>query len=322
MYECPKCGAIYSKPDEGGRCPNCGYQAHQPEESKGDEENEQQPQDQRYQYYKRDISLSDTFSKSFDILLKNIGPIVVYWLIPILIVIVVSVVSLNSVTTNFSNLSGETDPSVILDKVTRVMLLVIPLSLMSTIIQVLFAGGIVGMAKEAYETGKTNIHTGFSIISKYPLGIIGASILLSIVVGLGLFLCLIPGILFCYWWLFTIPILVIEGKSISDALSSSKKYAKTNDTLLFTIVLVVVVIILSLVAGGIGNLISIVLPSDILSVNANVVISPIIQGIISIFINSFAVIVITVHYLRGRPMAAKEFKYESDSYKPPAPPKP
>ena len=322
MYECPNCGAIYSKPDKGGRCPNCGYQVHEPSEEEKAREYEAEQREPGYQYYKSDISISDTFSKSFDILLKNIGPIIVYWLVPILIIIVVSVVSYHSVMSNLSNFSEASDPSVIINRVFRVMAIVIPLSLMSTVIQVLFAGGLVGMAKEAYETGKTTIHTGFSMIAKYPLGIIGASILLSIVVGLGLFICLIPGLLFCYWWLFTIPILIIEGKSITKAMSASKQYAKANETLGFTIVLIVVVIILTLVSGGIGTAITYVLPSEILSVNAEVIISPIIQGIISIFIKSIAVIVITVHYLRGRPMAAKEFKLESDSYKPPAPPKP
>ncbi|MFW5928420.1 MAG: glycerophosphoryl diester phosphodiesterase membrane domain-containing protein [Thermoplasmatota archaeon] len=322
MYECPNCGAIYSKPDKGGRCPNCGYQAHQPSESESSEKHQAEQKEPGYQYYKRDISISDTFSKSFDILLKNIGPILVYWLIPILIVIVISVVNYHSVTTNLSNISQSTDPTVILDKIMSVIFIVIPLALISTIVQVLFAGGLVGMAKEAYETGKTNIYTGFSVISKYPLGIIGASILLSIVVGLGLFLCLIPGLLFCYWWLFTIPILIIEGKSITQAMSSSKQYAKSNETLVFTIVLIVVIVVLSLVASGLGNIISMALQSKILSVNAAVIFGPIIQGIISIIVNSIAVIAITVHYLKGRPMAAKEYEYQSDSYKPPAPPKP
>lgn len=320
MYECPNCGAIYSKPDKGGRCPNCGYQVQEQSDS---EKYETQDRGPDYQYYKKEISISETLSKSFNILIKNIGPIFVYWLIPMLIIIVVSVISYHSVVTNLSNFSEVTDPSVIIDQLIGAMAIVIPLSLMSTIVQFLFAGGLVGMAKEAYETGKTNIHTGFSVISEFPLGIIGASIILTIIVGFGSMLCLIPGILFCYWWLFTIPILVIEGKSITNAMSSSKKYAKTNEALGFTIVLIVVVIILSMVAGGIGNLISWVFPSKIISIDASFIISPIIQGIISIFINSLAIIAITVHYLRGRPMAAKEFKYEADdSYKPPAPPKP
>lgn len=320
MYECPNCGAIYSKPDKGGRCPNCGYQVQEQSDSEKYETQDREPD---YQYYKKEISISETLSKSFNILIKNIGPIFVYWLIPMLIIIVVSVISYHSVVTNLSNFSEVTDPSVIIDQFIGAMAIVIPLSLMSTIVQFLFAGGLVGMAKEAYETGKTNIHTGFSVISEFPLGIIGASIILTIIVGFGSMLCLIPGILFCYWWLFTIPILVIEGKSITNAMSSSKKYAKKNEALGFTIVLIVVVIILSMVAGGIGNLISWVFPSKIISIDASFIISPIIQGIISIFINSLAIIAITVHYLRGRPMAAKEFKYEADdSYKPPAPPKP
>ncbi len=321
MYECPNCGAIYSKPDKKGRCPHCGYQVQEPPE--GEEKQQYEAQQEGPQYYNRNIDISDTFSKSFDILTKNIGPIIVYWLIPILIVVVISVINADAIANNLTNISQTTEADVIMNKVMNMIFLVIPLALLSSIVQVLFAGGLVGMAKEAYETGSTNIHTGYSIISKYPLGIIGASILLSIIVGFGLFLCFIPGLLFCYWWLFTIPILVIEGKSITRAMSSSKKYAKSNETLVFTIVLVVVVIVLSLVASGIGNFISMVLPSKILSVDTSVVLSPIIQGIISIFINSVAVIAITVHYLRGRPMAAKEFKYEADeSYKPPAPPQP
>ncbi|MFW5928180.1 MAG: hypothetical protein ACOCSL_03170, partial [Thermoplasmatota archaeon] len=195
MYECPNCGAIYSKPEKNGRCPHCGYQVHEPKEGEGQQKYEPLQRDEGAQYYNRNINISDTFSKSFDILINNLGPIIVYWLIPILIVVVISVINADAIANNLTNISQSTEPDVILNKFMNVIFLVIPLALISSIVQVLFAGGLVGMAKEAYETGTTNIHTGYSVISKYPLGIIGASILLSIIVGFGIFLCFIPGLL-------------------------------------------------------------------------------------------------------------------------------
>ncbi len=176
------------------------------------------------------------------------------------------------------------------------------------------------MAKEAYETGKTDMNTGLDFIKKNPIGLIGASVLLTIVVSLGFMLCLVPGCLFCYWWLFTIPVLLIEGKGITDSLSASKDFAKKNETLGFTIVLILLVIVLSFVGGAIGSAVGWFIPSTFVT---QVLITPIVRGIIQLLVTSLAVIAITVHYLRGRPLSAKQYRYDQQGpqqYRPPAPP--
>jgi hypothetical protein len=313
MQRCPNCGTIFSDYEaQEGKCPNCG-------EPIGPNVYEQpsQQKEEDVEYYKKDLSISDSFSKAFDILTDNLGPIIGYWIIPIIFVIIIQIFS-NWVSLGMEELDP-TNISALMNQVLAVVTITVPLGIVSWLLQVLFAGGLIGMAKEAYETGSTNVDTGLRMIKKYPLGLIGASILLTIIVSLGLFLCLIPGLIFCYWWLFTIPILVIEGRSITNAMSSSKKFSKANETLGFTIVLLLVIFVLSLLSGGIYSIFQMMFTISVGSVPAEVIVGPIISGLIYIFITSFIVITITVHYLKGRPMTAKEYKYQQGN-KPPAPP--
>lgn len=313
MQRCPNCGTIFSDYEaQEGKCPNCG-------EPIGPNVYEQpsQQKEEDVEYYKKDLSISDSFSKAFDILTDNLGPIMGYWIIPIIFVIIIQIFS-NWVSLGMEEIDP-TNISALMNQVIAVVTITVPLGIISWLLQVLFAGGLIGMAKEAYETGSTNVDTGLRMIKKYPLGLIGASILLTIIVSLGLFLCLIPGLIFCYWWLFTIPILVIEGRSITNAMSSSKKFSKANETLGFTIVLLLVIFILSLLSGGIYSIFQMMFTISVGPVPAEVIVGPIISGLIYIFITSFIVITITVHYLKGRPMTAKEYKYQQGN-KPPAPP--
>ncbi|MFW6040791.1 MAG: hypothetical protein ACOC85_03035 [Thermoplasmatota archaeon] len=308
MRRCPNCGTIFSKYEEKqGRCPNCGEPVgpNIATAPKG-------PSEEDYEYYKKDLSITHTFSKAFDIFTENLGPIIGYWLIPIIVITLISIFT-NWLTLGLETLDPTTNLEAFISEMTSLFVVVLPLNFASWVIYILFAGGLIGMTKEAYETGNTKINTGFDVIKKHPIGLIGASIVLTLLVSIGLVLCIIPGLIFCYWWLFTIPIIVIEGKSISRAMSSSKKFSKANETLGFTIMLLIVVFILSLIAGGVGSFIGLAFT------RTSVIVGPIISGFVSVFVTSFAVISITVHFLKGRPVTAKEYRYGPED-RPPAPP--
>lgn len=310
---CPNCGSRIPEEERGEFCPYCGSRLT------GDRSKSSSSSfPQGFQYYKRKLSTSDTLSKSYDILRDNLGPIFIYWMIPVLMIIVLTFIQQYTLMEATAVFEETTDLSVMWDTMISVYTIIIPLSLINTIIQVIFIGGVVGMAKEAYQIGRTSYKTGFESIKKHPLGIIGASIIITLLVNVGLVLCLIPGILFCYWWLFAIPIIVIEGKNITDSLSSSKKFAKDNDTIKFTLVLVGVIILMNIIGSIISMIVSYLIAGEIFSFSADVIITPIITGLITLLGMSFIGICITVHYLKGRPESSKEPK--EPRYETPPPP--
>ena len=313
MPVCPNCEYYFQEDKE--RCPRCGFLLGNrgPYRRKG-----------------RGTDTTSTLSIAFDIFKNNLVPILTFILIPTLIVGSLNVFTSWQTMELTTGMAGEQDLSVIMDNFVTMMLISIPLSLMGWMIQILFAGGIVGMAKEGFQRGKTKINAGFEIIRQHPLGLIGASIIVTLIVSVGLVLCLIPGLIFCYWWLFTIPILLIEGKSIGDAMSDSKDFAKHHETLGFTIALIAVVIIISIVIGAIFGIFTSTQGFGFgltgggttvvdFELTPLFIISTVLQSFVNMAVNAFAITCITVHYLRGR-RSFKQRDQFTPGFKPQAPP--
>lgn len=312
VVRCSNCDNEIPEEERGKFCPYCGSKLTL-DWSKSSVSSVQQG----FQYYKKKLSTSDTLSKGYEILMENLKQILIYWTLPVLILIILSFMqqyALADMTTTFDEAA---DLSMIMDNLIRTFTIIIPLSLISLIIELIFIGGIVGMAKEAYLTGNTSYHTGFESIKKHPVGIIGASILITLAVNFGLILCIIPGLVLCYWWLFTIPIIVIEGKNIVNSLSDSKKFAKDNKTIKFTIALIGVLIVMNIVGGILSSVISFFFRGEIFSISSEVIVTPIITGIVTLLGMSFIGICITVHFLKGRPLKAEEPGYDKPTPPPP-----
>ncbi len=314
MPVCPNCEYYFQEDKEDG-CPRCGFLLGY-----------QGP----YRRKARGTDTTSTLSIAFDIFKNNLVPILTFILIPTLIVGSLNVFTSWQTMELTTSMTGEQDLSVIIDNMVKMMLITIPLSLMGWMIQILFAGGIVGMAKEGFQRGKTQIKAGFEIIRQHPLGLIGASIIVTLIVSVGLMLCLIPGIIFCYWWLFTIPILLIEGKSIGNAMSDSKDFAKHYETLGFTIALIVIVIVISIVIGGIFGILTSSQGFGLGQIGGTttaiefemtpmLIISTVLQSFVNMIVNAFAITCITVHYLRGRDSFKQRDRF-SPGFKPQAPP--
>ncbi len=324
MPICQNCENFYTFEEERtGRCPRCGYNVG----SRYPEPDDPKP----YRPNRTGTDISGTLSLTFSLIRDNFTNILVYLLIPILIVSIINIFATWTLISAMEPMTGgevdETGMENMFSIIYTMLLIFIPLSMMTWMIEMLFAGGIVGMVKEGAQGKSMNVGTGFDVIKKHPLGLIGASIILTIVISLGTALCLIPGLIFCYWWLFTIPIIVIEGVGISDAMSSSKKFAKDHGTMGFTIVLIILIIVMSLIGSIIGGMISGVslfsldpAMQQTFVLGPRFIVSQFIGGIISVLVTVVAVMCIAVHYLRGRPSFMQHVPDFGENYKPPPPP--
>ncbi|MFO7991416.1 MAG: hypothetical protein R6U61_03860 [Thermoplasmata archaeon] len=317
MPLCPHCGYYYEEGElYNNTCPRCRNQV----------------EDEASKLWGRDRRGGDvkgSFKISFEILKSNIGSFAIFWLIPLALSIGLAVYQLHSFSSMTSNYSTE-DPAAMYNSMMKIYLTMIPLGLLQWVLQLLFIGGVVGMAKQGFETGKTDITKGFSVMKKYPIGIVGAGIILQMVVSFGLCLCVIPGLLFCYWWLFTIPAIVVEGKNISSAMERSKNFAKNFKTGKFTATLVVIALLLIIPPLILGVGMSSMNPfrggdytgdseTPAFEFTYEQVATQIAVQIISAFVLIFASITITVHFLRNAYTAYTPFQQDV-SFKPPPPP--
>ena len=251
-------------------------------------------------YTRQRLNASTSITAGLKVYFQNIGPFLAYYTPLFLVILSLSLLSLSSMGM-FGMFSGTTQtPDVTVHTLFsfKYWFFTILITLVEAAAMGLFFGGGASMAKEAYETGKTIPSTGFSIISQRAPYLIGGYVLFTFVVTIGTMACLIPGLLFCYWWLFAVVIIALEGHGIIDAFGRSKDFAERNDTLIFTIVVFALMLAITAVAS---------VPVSILTLKGgglsatflwlSQAVSSAVQSYVAfpIFVNS-----VTVHYLRGR----------------------
>jgi len=135
---------------------------------------------------------------------------------------------------------------------------------------------------------------GYSMITKRGGSIVVTSIVVSVLVIVGLFLCIIPGILFCYWYFFAVTIVVLEGASTGDSLKLSKQFATSHSAIGFIIILIIVNFIVTMVGQGIA--LALQLAFDAPFINA------ITSGLIGWVIAPYIYIATAFYYIRGKGM--------------------
>lgn len=223
------------------------------------------------------VETNDAFNGAFEIYKKNFWEFFGFYTVPAIIMIFLLAMA---------NLFEEGTMSF------ASFLILLPILLIGSIISMLFAGGIIAMTREAMEKGVTSSQTGYETIQSKAGQIITASIVVSLLIVLGTFLCIIPGLVFCYWYYFTVTIVVLEGYTTGDALKRSKEFSESHDALGFIITLGLILIAISIASSIINSLISLAVDDPILKA--------VISGMISWLIAPFGTIATAYYYIRGR----------------------
>jgi hypothetical protein len=266
--------------------------------------------------------IGDTLSDSFNLYKNNFMAFFSFWAIPAILGIILSLMPLIILGGGLTDIDTTGDTidlvAIIGYAAFSVMFLII-----YVIIYLLFAGGLIGMTKQAMDTGKTDMSMGFDTIKKYFGNILITTIVVGLIITIGFALCCIPGILFCYWWMFAVTIVVIEGVGLGDAMSKSKNFAETRHTFLFAVVLIIVIIVVSFLGDLISGSISWGL-QQALGEWPGIIISTVIGEIFQWVIAPFLFIAIAVHYIKGRappvPIPPSQYPqppYQQQPYQPP-----
>ncbi len=157
-------------------------------------------------------------------------------------------------------------------------LIAFPLSLIGSSIM---SGYIVYTVAQSYRGKEPSIGESYSAAIRSILGLIGASILVSLGVALGIVLLIIPGIIFMVMWSVTIPSLVVEGLSPVSAMKRSQELTKGSRWPIFWLSLVGILINVALTFALAGfNFGALIAESPVLSVLVGQALVSIVSSII------------------------------------------
>ncbi len=131
------------------------------------------------------------------------------------------------------------------------------LSLIGTVISIivsqLYTGVVVEVVNDTRD-GELDASMGglFRQVTPVLLTLVLASILAGIAIGIGLVLCIIPGVILLTLWAVLAPAIVVERRGVFDAMSRSWDLVKPN--FWQTLGVIVVFWIVTLVIGGLAAL--------------------------------------------------------------------
>jgi hypothetical protein len=127
-------------------------------------------------------------------------------------------------------------------------------SLVQLVATAWLVGSVVRIVQDVEEDGQVDWGVGEILGSVTPrlIAIILLQIVSGILIAIGLFLLIVPGVILALMWAVAMPSLVVENKGVFDSLSRSSELTKDNRMRILGVGLVILVLYLILaVIGGI-----------------------------------------------------------------------
>lgn len=304
MVKCPECGKEYDVSVmklEEKKCPNCGTSLL-----------EELP---TYPHLKG-TGRRKTLLGSWYIFKGNLLPFLQFLLVPLALLFLLNMFTLWQMRTISTPATAISDFST-RPPYMKLILVGILGSFISFLIQLISMGGIVRLSRDAFVGKKVNPIRGLKTVKERIIPLTGSSsliisilfggFLISIIRGLnacclgliGVLFSIILSIILLYWFLFTLPIIVLQNKGILESLSLSKKMSTSREgVFLFTIIVIWLYGILNIPATNIVN------PLWSSTFSQYGLIHPFGIGmlLLSIFLQlvggTFCFVSITTHYLR------------------------
>ncbi len=140
-------------------------------------------------------------------------------------------------------ISNYPDPSAIFDNIGRFMLSLFLLMLVSMILSVVAGGMVVKFTSDVIETGKGSVQSSFDeTIARFP-HLLVASLVTTLLIGIGFILLIAPGVILAVIFSLTIPVVMIERRGAFDSLSRSQRLVEGRWKKIFGLLLMVAVTI-------------------------------------------------------------------------------
>lgn len=96
------------------------------------------------------------------------------------------------------------------------------------VIELIFNGWLIAMVKQGLTGEVVDLGSSFSVALSKAVPIIAASLLVGIIVGIGLLLCVIPGIIAWILLALTLQAIVVDDYGPVGAIKASYEIAKKN----------------------------------------------------------------------------------------------
>ena len=125
----------------------------------------------------------------------------------------------------------------------------VPLLILSWFLQFIATGALAYAVSKSYLGHEIEVKASYIYVLKRIWPLIGALILTGLATGAGFLLCIIPGIIFTMWFIFTTQSVVIENCAVMESISRSRKLAIGNMGKIFIIGILFLVI--AMVIGGV-----------------------------------------------------------------------
>ncbi len=111
-------------------------------------------------------------------------------------------------------------------------------------------GSIIRIVQDVEEDGQVDYTVGDLLGSVIPrlLAIIVLNFLLGLIIGIGLFLLIIPGVILALVLAVSLPALVVEGRGIFDAMSRSAELTRDNRMRILAVGLLIILIVIGVAA--------------------------------------------------------------------------
>jgi hypothetical protein len=142
--------------------------------------------------------------------------------------------------------------------------------LVSWILSTLASGICVKCASDLIEKGSANLEKASGFTARKLLTLLAASFLVGVLLVIGLFMLVVPGIIFAIMFVLVVPVIINENVGTLDSLSRSKRLVNHRWLLTFMLFLIIgmVSIFVSVIAlfltspfGIVGSLISSIIAS-------------------------------------------------------------
>lgn len=127
-------------------------------------------------------------------------------------------------------------------------------------------------------------------------------ILASIGITIGFILLIVPGLVLLTWWLFIVPVIMLEGQSATESFGRSRELARGNGWNVFGLIVLTIVILI--VAGLVLAIVFSFLPDEFGQYVGNVVSNTLLSPFVA------AAWTLAYYHLRG-PQTAPEPEYQA-----------